>query len=105
MININELNKRISVKSVDKKTGTREEIWDCWASIRNTTGSEIKRNGLEIDSVKTRFVIRFTRIPLKNNMKIYYSGKVFNIVYVNNYNESNEFLEILATYTGETYEG
>ena len=102
MVTINELDKRIKIMQKGKTSNGDILIHECWAKVNNTTGSEIKKNGIEIDNVKTRFLIRYTDKTITNKHIIVYKNKKYNIVYVQNYNESNDFIEILAEYKGLT---
>lgn len=103
-INPGELNKRIDIVTIGSKTGEKTLHRSCYAKVSNTTGSEIKRNGLEIEDTKTRFLVRFSPVQITTKMEIIYNRKRYNIIYVNNYDESNEYLEIIAVYKGLSYE-
>lgn len=103
-INIGELNKKIrfinyTVALDEEDILTRQEntFHECWAKVSNTSGTEIIKSGSDFSNVKTRFLIRYTPKNITGNLDIMYNGKKYNVEYVNNYNESNEFIEIFAT--------
>lgn len=112
-VNIGELNKRISIGSIVSTindNGYQEPQWQdylsCWAKISNVSGTEIFKSGRDFSEVMTRFLIRYrkdkvidTTMQIKFGKRIVDSSPVdvfYNIRYVNNYNFSNEFLEIIG---------
>lgn len=102
-VNPGELNKRIEICKINQRNGDKTTIRRAWASVKNTTGTEVRKGEVELANVKTRFLVRYTDQEITNEMKVFYHGKVYNIVYVNDINESHEYLEIVAEFRGETY--
>lgn len=103
-INIGELNKRIKIISV---TSTKDDdgfpkdkietvFHECWAKITQTSGTELIKANAEMTDVKTRFLIRYTPKLINEDMQILFQGRYYDIVYVNNYEFSNEFIEIFT---------
>lgn len=107
-IKISELNKRISILSVQNiqddygfETEQEVEYCKCWSKMSNMSGTEIYKAGADYSKVITRFVIRYRKDKdITTDMKIRYKDKLkdklYNITYVNNYNFSNEFVELVA---------
>lgn len=70
------------------------------------SGTEIFKAGADYSKVVTRFVIRYRKDKIiTTDMKIRFGKKIvngvekdvyYNITYVNNYNFSNEFVEIIG---------
>ena len=58
-------------------------------------GTEVFRSNSDFSKVTTRFVIRYlTDITTDDYIK--FEGRKYNIVYINNYNFSNDFIEIVG---------
>jgi SPP1 family predicted phage head-tail adaptor len=104
-VNIGELNKRIKIVSVE--SGEKDEdgfpinqiektIYECWAKVTQTSGTELIKANAEFTDVSTRFLIRYTPKEINEDMQILFQGKYYDIVYINNYEFSNEFIEILT---------
>lgn len=75
---------------------TKEQVHDCWASVKNKSGTEQFKTNTPFSKVVTSFLIRYTKKTIDTTMKIDLKGGVYNIIYVDNYNFSNEWLEITA---------
>ena len=59
------------------------------------SGTEVFRSNSDFSKVTTRFVIRYlTDITTDDYIK--FEGRKYNIVYINNYNFSNDFIEIVG---------
>lgn len=99
---IAELNKRIQIirntltendNGVDEETETI--LKEVWAKVQNMSGTEVFRSNSDFSKVTTRFVIRYiTDITTDDYIK--FEGRKYNIVYINNYNFSNDFIEIVG---------
>lgn len=103
-VKISDLKKRISIMSISTiqdKDGfdieQETEICKAWAKVSNISGTEIFKSGADYAATKTRFLVRYRKnIEFTPDMKIRFKDKLYNIVYVNNYNFSNEFVELIA---------
>ena len=103
-IKIEELNKKISIVTevlVDNGNGVDipTEVIYCttWAKIANISGTEVFKANADYNKVVTRFIVRFRKDKqYTTDMQIKYKSNTYNIIYVNNYNESSEFIEIVA---------
>lgn len=102
-VNPGKLDKKISifktVSGVDEDTGfdtgsTEKIIREPWASFSRTSGTEQIKSGKEMTDVKCRFLIRHSKTDLDNTMLIRYRGDVYNILYINDYEDSHEYDEI-----------
>lgn len=91
MLNINRLNKRITIKDADNIV-----VRTCFASVSNMTGTEVVKNNVHFEQATTRFIIRYTTIPITSDMYIVFDGFRYDIQYTNNYNFANESIEIIA---------
>jgi len=103
-VNPGELSKRIKIVSVT--SGADSEgfpvpvetiVHECWAKTGNTSGTELIKAGAEFIEAKTRFLIRYTSKVLNEDMQVIYRGDYYNISYINNYEYSNEYIEIFGT--------
>lgn len=100
-VNPGELNKKIQII---KKEETQNEngflvatdrvVRACYAKYSNTSGTEIIKAGTEFSSAKMRFLVRYSPIEIDTDMFVKYSGKDYNIEYINPYGDSHEYLEI-----------
>lgn len=99
---IAELNKRIQIirnTLTENDNGVDEEteviLKEVWAKVQNMSGTEVFRSNSDFSKVTTRFVIRYlTDITTDDYIK--FEGRKYNIVYINNYNFSNDFIEIVG---------
>jgi len=103
MMNPGKLNQRIKIH----KTGTGYDdygepldtktlVHECWASVRNKSGTEQFKSVTPFSKVVTSFLIRYTKKAIDTTMKIEFQGEEYNIIYVDNFNFSNEWIEITA---------
>lgn len=99
---IAELNKRIQIirnTLTENDNGVDEEteviLKEVWAKVQNMSGTEIFKANSDFSKVTTRFVIRYlTDITTDDYIK--FEDRKYNIVYINNYNFSNDFIEIVG---------
>ena len=101
-VKISELNKRISIvrnEIVVNENGIEEEkeiiLTTIWAKAQNMSGTEVFKANTDYAKTTTRFIIRY-RNDITTDDYITFNNNKFNIVYINNYNYSNEFLEIIG---------
>ncbi len=103
-VNPGELNKRIKIVSftsesdedgfqLEKKEVTVRETW---AKVTRVSVSEVMKAASEINLERCRFLVRFTPTEITRDMFVYYAGKYYQIEYANNYQDSNEYVEIMA---------
>ncbi len=102
-VNAGKLNKRIQIVDVQKikdKDGywTEEDIpvWRCWAQFSRTSGKELAKHDADYSEIMVRFLIRYTRTPLSRKMIVCYDGKRYEIQYLNNYGDSDEYIEMIC---------
>ncbi|MCB4811693.1 phage head closure protein [Methylovorus menthalis] len=71
-----------------------------WAGVSNLSGNERRstNSGGEVAEARTEFRIRY-RIGIDTTMRILYSGKVYNIRHIKDYEEEHNWL-ILTADTG-----
>lgn len=75
-------------------TYTDSVIWSGYARVTNTSGTELIRSGASFADAKKRFLIRYTKTAITTNMVIKHDGKQYNILYINDYEDKHEYLEI-----------
>lgn len=101
-INPGELNKRIHI-ILEESNGRDEDgfplneekvIRSCYAKVSYTSGKEMIQAGSEFSQAKKRFLVRYTPKKITTAMFVRYAGKDHDIVYVNPYGDSKEYLEI-----------
>ena len=95
-INPGRLNKKIKIVSYDRETNETTIVHECWASKNNISGTEMIKNGVEFGKDKTRFMIRYTSNEITKDMYVLYGGKKHDIEYINDYNDSHEYIEIIC---------
>lgn len=104
-VNPGELSKRIKIVSVVFGVDSdgfpiivsETIIHECWAKAGNTSGTELIKAGAEFVEAKTRFLIRYTSKTINEDMQVIFNGDYYNISYVNNYEYSNDYIEIFGT--------
>lgn len=106
------LNKRITIQ---QRTKTRDasggfiESWanliaagdgKVWAGVKNLSGNDRRASshGGVVSEARTEFTVRFLA-SITAQMRISYSGKIYNIKHVNDFNEGHRFM-ILTCDTG-----
>ena len=103
-LNPGKLNKRIQIVEI-KRTQNANGYWtdpqdipvhSCWAQFSRTSGKELQRNDADYSEVTARFLVRWTRKPISRKMVVLYGGDRYEIQYINNYGDSNDYMEILA---------
>lgn len=101
-VNAGELNKRISIyrKPELEEDGYLPEnpeptlVHRCWAKLSQTSGTELVRQNADMGEVKVRFLIRYTRKEIDRKMIVRYKERDYEIVYLNTYGDSGEYMEI-----------
>ena len=100
-VNPGELKKRIQIiqkKETQNQNGfpKNEEVIvkKCRASFKRTSGTEVAKANADFSDIKARFMIRYTSTKITRKMIVRYNGTDYNIVYLNDYNDSHEYIEI-----------
>ena len=102
-MNIGKLNKRIQIVKlvsggVDAEGYDTDEIeelvWECWAQVSQTSGTELIKADAELSDEKKRFLIRYTPVKINTDMLIRYNGEDYNILLINTYGDNREFTEL-----------
>ena len=103
-VEIAELNQRIQIirnEIIVNENGVEEEeeviLTTIWAKAQNMSGTEMFKANTDYSKTTTRFIIRY-RKDITTDDYIIFNNNKFNIVYINNYNYSNEFLEIIGEF-------
>lgn len=102
-MNPGKLNKRIKIYKQVKKHDEygepieeKELIHSCWASVKNKSGREQFKSVAPFNKTVTSFLIRYTKKSIDTTMTIEFQGEEYNIVYVDNYEFRNKYIEITA---------
>lgn len=102
-VNPGELNKRIAIVKytgqVNKngfRTRERVVIRNCWAKMTRSSMAELVKNGAEMGETSCRFLVRTGSQIITRDMCVEYAGDVYEIQYVNDYNDDHEYTEIAA---------
>ena len=102
-MNIGKLNKRIQIiklvsGGVDAEgydtEAVEELVWECWAQVSQTSGTELVKADAELSDEKKRFLIRYAPVPLNMDMLIRYRGEDYNILLINTYGDNHEYTEL-----------
>lgn len=100
-VNPGDLNKRIAIVRKTRKQDengfwidSEEVIRQCWASFKRTSGTEAMKSGADFSSVRARFLVRYSKAKILKNDIVKYNNDNYEVEFVNNYNDSNEYIEI-----------
>ena len=102
-MNIGKLDKRIQIiklisGGVDAEGYDTDEVeelvWECWAQVSQTSGTELIKADAELSDVKKRFLIRYAPVSLNTDMLIRYNGDDYNILLINTYGDNHEYTEV-----------
>lgn len=101
-INPGDLDKKIQIIEKVNVPGTsgfpisstEQIIRQPWAAFKRTTGKEKIQSGTEMSSTEARFIIRASSTEITTKMIIRYDGNDYEIKYINEYNDSKEYIEI-----------
>ena len=96
-----DLNKKIQI--IQKSDGETYDdeghlvenevvIRTCWAKVSNTSGTELLKAGTELSQAKKRFLVRYTDTEITAAMVVRYKEIDHDILYVNPYGDSKEYL-------------
>lgn len=106
-VNPGELKKRIEIiqpgVSYDSEgfpSGEGIVIRRPWAKVSQYSAKEKFLAGTEMADVKMRFLIRHGRTELDETMLVRYKGELYEIRMINNYSESDEYVEIIGEKKG-----
>lgn len=102
-VNPGKLNKKIDIVCISKEknkngfTVYQEKIYreNIWAGVSQKSANEIFKANSKYATVYKRFLIRY--IPdITYDMHIKYKNILYDIEYINNYEDRNEYVEIIA---------
>ena len=71
-------------------------ILKTWAHVTNVSGTEIMKSNSDFSEVKTRFLIRTPKAEITKDMMIRFAGKIYNIIYINDYSYDKKYMEIMG---------
>ena len=66
----------------------------CSAKFSRTSGTEVQRSDTDFSDIQARFLIRYTKTPLDRRMVVRYRQELYEILYLNDYSDSHEYIEI-----------
>lgn len=101
--NAGEYRYKIQIVSVTKTKDadgfpidTPTVVLSPWAKVKTTKGFTLIVNNTDFEKALTNFTIRYPVTPITRDMLIYFRGKTYEILYLNNINEACVELEIQA---------
>lgn len=104
-VNAGELNQRIQILRYTEARNSAgylappsepEVVHSCWAKFSRTSGTEAYKANADMSKVTVRFLIRYTRKPIDRKMFVRYRGNDYEIVYINDYGDSHQYMEIIC---------
>lgn len=102
IIEIGKLNKRITIQQkvlITDDEGYQKEDWKdvatVWSKVENLHGREFFQAQAVNSKASCKFTIRYKK-GLSTAMRILYDGKLYNILYVDDIQESHRFIEIMS---------
>lgn len=103
-VNPGELNKKIQivkfVEEKDEEGFVKEKkplvVRSTRAKVTRTSIKEGVIAGREANEMKCRFLVRYTPTEIGRDMFVLYKGAYYQIEYANNYEDSNEYIEIMT---------
>ena len=73
---------------------TMPVVLTCWARFRRRSGYELERNDADYKKICVRFLIRTPAAALSRKMLVRYAGDLYEITYVNDYDDRGEYTEL-----------
>lgn len=107
-VNAGKLDKRIAIYRQPQavpggflpEEAEPELVRECWAEYSQTSGTEMVKANADFGEVKARFLIRYTRTVIDRKMFVRYAGNDYEILYINPYGDSREYLELWCKWLG-----
>lgn len=104
-VNPGEIDKKIKIVKFEQeknKEGFPSKkietvVRDTWAKVTRTSIRDAMNAERKIILTRSRFLVRYSPKKITHEMFILYNGVYYKIEYVNNYNDSDEYIEIMAT--------
>ena len=104
MFNPRKLEKRIQIieKVIDESNvdeagypiEVERVVRNCYASVHRTSGTETVKANADFSTERIRFCVRYTQVKITKKMFVRYNEIDYNIVFINDYNDSHEIVEI-----------
>ena len=101
--NPGKLNKKIEIvqftliKDPDGfETKVETTVLSTWAQVTNISGTELLRQNSDFSEISTRFLIRTPKVDISKDMIIKFSGKSYEIKYINDYSYDKKHTEIMT---------
>lgn len=107
-VNAGELNRRIEICRKPQpgpggylpEGAEPELVRRCWAKFTQTSGTEMVKANADFGEVKARFLVRYTRRSIDRKMFVRYRDSDYEILYINPYGDSREYLELWCEWLG-----
>lgn len=100
-INPGELKHRIQIIRRDRTadadgydTVMETVVHTCSAKLTQVSGTELVQANADFARIKVRFLIRHTAKSIDRKMLVRYAGTDYEIVYLNRYGDTREYMEI-----------
>lgn len=102
-VNPGELNKKITIfeyiETQDEDgypVKKKNVVHSANASFKRMSGTETVKANADFTTEKVRFLIRYTIKSIDRRMIVEYNKKEYEIEYINDYEDSHEYIEIWA---------
>lgn len=102
-INISELKHPITIERYQKVKDDDNRLIEKWVNLCNARAKILYTRGAEYieaygtnNNVGVTFYIRYNHKYITSKDRVVYKDKAYNIIYVNNVQESNRYYEIKA---------
>lgn len=69
-------------------------VHTCFAKLTQVSGTELVQANADFARTKVRFLIRHTAKSIDRKMLVRYAGTDYEIVYLNRYGDTREYMEI-----------
>lgn len=100
-VNPGELNKKILIVQEQKTkdsngyyTTVTVPVHACMAKFVRVSGKEMMQHNADFSEVKARFLIRYTKKKISRKMVVEYDNEKYEIQFLNNYGDQDEYIEI-----------
>lgn len=86
--------RRTETQDADGYSSVAETVVrSCWARVSRTSGTEAVRANADMAEIKIRFLIRYAA-GLDRKMFVRYAGMDYEIVYLNDYEDRHQYIEL-----------
>ena len=106
VVNPGEFNKKIQIVTLvegkDSDGFPKKSLKECftsWAKVSQKSANETFKAGAEFATSQKRFLIRYVE-GITYQMYVMYNGELYDIIYLNDYDEAHKYIEIIGEKNG-----